>query len=361
MNNEIVHEARRLHRDLIQLRIRGQRLLKTQVSAESANHFVELSNLHMRGLRDALGFESHVEPVEQIHVALEGIGNLLSKISAFFKSNKKVASVGKKESAEDKLKFLKSLEDKSSRSARHVAVDKVTIGKANGGLFVLNGKVVDNPLEAISKQLDEYRTLFSRLKAPCLKYNKWASDTWDGVEKEFEKLGNDADDYGAVIAFVKKQVKVRPAVPSETLSISDQARLGYPSPDRWIADSPTTLKGQSNPIFIPKFKSEIKVEASQSPIGVDETDKALRLYSSAMDLWDEVYEVKDVMGGTGDFTDYPYRNDVFTDQLFDQCTGDELSYDSETVNDLANPFYQMEYRIDELMGALYALIRASYN
>lgn len=361
MNREVQIEARILQEDLLRLRARGRRLLKSDVSTEAAAHFVEIANLHMRGLSETVSLERVVEPREQIEATLEGMGSLINKIATFFKKNKESKAGEQKETAEEQAAFLKSLEDKSALADRHVKVDKIVVSRNLGGLLTLDGKPVDDPLSAIKKQIDEYRSIFNKVKDPCKKFNEWADKTWVGAEKEFEKLGNDADDYSSVIRYIKERAKVRPPYPSEVVSIPDHARLGYSSPDKWIVNNPSSAKGSKDLIFNPKYSDYLKVEVSVAPISIEQTGKAIELYSKTFDLWTEIYEESDEIGGNGDFTDYPYRNDVFSDQLFEECDGHELSYDSQALNDLANPFFALDYRVDEMLKVLYALIRASYK
>lgn len=361
MNSELRIEARILQEDLLRLRARGRRLLKSNVSIESANHFAEIAKLHMRGLSETVSLEHVVDPKERVEATLEGIGSLISKIATFFKKNKEQRVNEKKETAEDQAAFLKSLENKSTLADRHVKIDRIVVSKSLGGLLTLDGKLVNDPLSAIKQQVDEYRSIFNKVKGPCKKFNEWADKTWDGAEKEFEKLGNDAEDYSSVIRYIKDRAKIRPPYPSEVVNISDHARLGYSSPDKWIVHNPSSSKDSNELIFNPKYADYPKVEVSVAPISTEQTGKAIELYSKTFDLLVEIYEQSDDIGGNGDFTDYPYRNVVFSDQLFEQCDGHELSYGSDTLNDVANPFFALDYRVNEMLKVLYALIRASYN
>lgn len=359
IKRSLFNEAHALKHQLRRLQAKGSKILAGNPSMESAELFVELTNAYIGSVKHTVSIESNSSPEEQIHAAMEGIGQVIDKVIKFFSSvkksdDKKQEAKASIDDAETQKKNLLLIADPAFRKEHGVQNDFVVVPGYCSGYFILGGKVITDPVIEFQKQLDEYRSLINKIKGPAEKYIKWAGDTWNAVEKVYETLGKEADDYSPMLSKIEECAKHRPPFPTEIVDVPVKDRLGFDGDDWFVEKDPRYFEISTKP--------DTATEQKVAPLQDKDADKALKLISDYFDLYLETYDIGSVGAVSGGFDDYPYRLDQIQDMLWNEKRDPKLfMYDWESVYQLADPWGDLADRLADMEKALYTWAKRSYG
>jgi hypothetical protein len=229
----ILNEATSLKSKLTDLKHRGNKLLNTNPSLEQAVHFNELTRAFISSYIDAPSMESITEPKDQIEVSLEGIGDMIIKLTKYIDKQKEKNNEGKESIRDKQLRIVIDYYSKEDwLNKAHFNTTDITIGGFRQGNYFYRGdKKVTDFLSEVRKDLPEYSSFISKIRAPSSAFIAWAVETI----RQLEATPVDVfiDDYPVVVNLLNERLKKQPKSPAEIVKMASHPRLGVPAPDVW--------------------------------------------------------------------------------------------------------------------------------
>lgn len=367
-------DAHKLRAALAHLYHRGRIMLKAGPSMEQAVHFNELTGAFLSPVDVAApSMESIEDPALMVKATMEGIGSILKGlikvVTGRSSDGSKDEKVAGKMQADDYVETIRKMEKGFTNKAWLDTASfadpsgLVSEGTRNAAFFYRGGngvKDIDDIVKEFTQDVSGYLAILNSNKSNITAYAKWASETWAKVETHYEKHQDEDSVYTEITAIIKAQMSKRPVVPSERANISNQARLGFPSPDNFTGKGKYT---GDDIVWIAKREPDFGAMIKLQPLSRETIGKATALYEKIMaaqlDVENFDEELMDKYWVDG-FDDYPFRDDMMSDAVQDAgdnawCFDAHYSYDH--VDGLPAIISK---RLEGMADAIYRYIRDSF-